>query len=224
MILIPLEYIEIITASASNIDVGCSFSNIDLYLTNNTTTQNTKITTATTTTIISAPATGTVNRVGYINIKNVSGTTNTITIRKNDSVTNYVIAKTFTLLVGEVIVYSARDGWYQLDVNGVVYPTTIARSYIARTVTMTDADVIAQAGTLYDLPPSVITVDRLIVLDQLTEEGDVIQISHRGNDNPLLSFAGGTVYNAYDEEVPVLLAKGLSEIRLIRGVFRIYLK
>lgn len=100
----------------------------------------------------------------------------------------------------------------------------IARTYIARTQTMTDADIAAVAGTLYDYPPNVLTVDRFVILTDLTEEGDVIQVSNRCEDNRIIKFTGGTVYNIYDEAVPYVLAKSLSEIRLIRSVYRIFLK
>lgn len=98
------------------------------------------------------------------------------------------------------------------------------RTYIARTVTLIDQNVQAFAGTLYDIPPNTFTIDRFFDLANLNQEGDVVQISNRSDDNPLIKFTGGIVYNAYDEVVPYALSKALSEIRLIRGIYRIYLK
>jgi hypothetical protein len=98
------------------------------------------------------------------------------------------------------------------------------RTYIARTVTQNDSDVLAVAGTLYDIPPNTFTVDRFFDLSNLNQEGDVVQISNRSDDNTVLKFSGGIVYNTYDEQVPYVLSKSLSEVRLIRSIYRIYLK
>ena len=102
--------------------------------------------------------------------------------------------------------------------------TSTGRTYINATQTMTDADVNGVAGTLYDYPSGVLTANRNFSVHLLTDEGDVVQISNRCEDQYVINLVGGTVYNIYDEEVPYVLAKSLSEIRLIRTVYRIFLK
>ena len=91
------------------------------------------------TTIVTTPGTGKCNRVKEISVKNISGTTNTVYFRKNNGTNEYLISNIFTIAVGESIVYNRSVGWYQLDVNGNVYGTTVDNLLYTTTILIDQA-------------------------------------------------------------------------------------
>lgn len=106
------ETLELTTSSTAGIDYQINW--IDVVAATSATPGSTqgKITTATTTTILSAPASSTSRQVKSIFIRNIDGTTsNTISVNKDVSGTNYVLTADLILQPGESASYEDGVGW-----------------------------------------------------------------------------------------------------------------
>jgi hypothetical protein len=102
--------LELTTGSATNVDVFVSYAD-------HTSTgavlgdQQTLITTATTTTVLAAPAASTQRQVKYISVNNTSASSNTVTVKKDISATEYDIFGPVVLGANERLEYLDGQGW-----------------------------------------------------------------------------------------------------------------
>ncbi len=111
--------IELTTASATNIDVFISYAD---HTTSGAVLgdQQTLITTATTTTVLSAPGSSTQRQIKYISINNTSGSTNTVTVKKDISGTEYDIFGPVVLGPNERLEFLDGRGWQVFTNSGAI--------------------------------------------------------------------------------------------------------
>ena len=111
--------LEVTTGSATAVDVFVSYAD-------HTTTgavlgdQQTLITTATTTTVLAAPAASTQRQVKYISVNNTAASSNTITVKKDISATEYDIFGPVVLGANERIEYLDGQGWKVFANTGAI--------------------------------------------------------------------------------------------------------
>lgn len=111
--------LELTTGSATNVDVFVSYA--DHTSTGATLgDQQTLITTATTTTILAAPAASTQRQVKYISINNTSASSNTVTVKKDISATEYDIFGPVTLGQNERLEFLDGRGWQVFTNTGAI--------------------------------------------------------------------------------------------------------
>lgn len=111
--------LELTTGSATNVDVFVSYAD---HTTTGATLgdQQTLITTATTTTILAAPAASTQRQVKYVSINNTSASSNTVTVKKDISATEYDIFGAITLGQNERLEYLDGQGWKVFTNTGAI--------------------------------------------------------------------------------------------------------
>jgi hypothetical protein len=108
--------LEVATTTTAAIDVSASY--VDITSTTFTPgSQDTAITTATTTTVIAAPGASTQRQVKQLTIKNKGAVSNTITVKKDISGTEYVVFAA-SLSAGDMVQYTDGNGFVVLDVAG----------------------------------------------------------------------------------------------------------
>lgn len=113
--------LEVTTSTTSAIDVSVSY--VDITSTTFTPgSQDTAITTATTTTIVAAPGASTQRQIKQITFKNKGTTTNTLTIKKDVSGTEYTLFSA-SLNSNDLIQYTDGDGFKVFDVGGRIKVT-----------------------------------------------------------------------------------------------------
>ncbi len=84
------------------------------------------INTATTTTILSAPVSGTTRKIKSLSFRNASTTTsNTVTVQKDVSGTNYQVSPDIALQPDECLYMDANDTWQVVDGNGRIKAVTL---------------------------------------------------------------------------------------------------
>lgn len=110
------ESLELITTSSAAIDVSCSFVDITTS-TIAPSSQETLISSNTTTTILAAPAASTQRQVKLITIKNHGTVSNTITLQKDISSTNYILYSC-SLSPGEFVTYTDGVGFSKYVADG----------------------------------------------------------------------------------------------------------
>jgi hypothetical protein len=111
--------LEVTTGSATNVDVFVSYADhtpAGAVLGD----QQTLITTATTTTILAAPAASTQRQIKYVSINNTSASSNTVTVKKDISATEYDIFGPVTLGPNERMEYLDGQGWKVFTNSGAV--------------------------------------------------------------------------------------------------------
>jgi hypothetical protein len=117
------ETLEIATTSIANIDISVSYADITTT-TFTPSTNEVKIITATTTTIVAAPAASTQRQIKLITICNIhASTSNTVTVDKDISGTNYNLCSATVLLAGETLQYIDGNGWTHYSSGGTVIQT-----------------------------------------------------------------------------------------------------
>lgn len=102
--------LELTTGSATAVDVFVSYADhtsAGAVLGD----QQTLITTATTTTVLAAPAASTQRQVKYISVNNTAATTNTVTVKKDISATEYDIFGPVILGANERLEFLDGRGW-----------------------------------------------------------------------------------------------------------------
>lgn len=118
------DTLEVITSSGADIDYTVSYVDITTSTFTPISVQG-AITTATTTTIVAAPAASTQRQIKLITLRNIDATlSNSITIQKDVSATNYRQTGNITLYAGETFVYSDTQGYYILNNVGAKKETT----------------------------------------------------------------------------------------------------
>lgn len=110
--------LELISSSTSALNYTISWADI-------TTTDFTPgstdgaITTATTTTVLAAPAASTQRQVKFISVANKGASTQTITLQKDVSGTNYVILPSVSLLADQTLQYIDGEGFTIRNASGI---------------------------------------------------------------------------------------------------------
>lgn len=142
--------LEVTTGSATAVDVFVSYAD-------HTSTgavlgdQQTLITTATTTTVLAAPAASTQRQVKYISVNNTVATTNTVTVKKDISATEYDIFGPVTLGANERLEFLDGRGWAVYANTGAL-KTSINQGSAAintsRTAVVLSSDVVNNNATL----------------------------------------------------------------------------
>lgn len=122
MILVGSQSIEMVTATADSVDWVTSYTDIDKSGASTVTTPGANqgnVASATTTTIVAAPGASSsqFRVITSVLIRNKGSGTQTITVQKDVSGTNYLVA-VFTLYTGEFVVYEDGRGWIAYDANG----------------------------------------------------------------------------------------------------------
>jgi hypothetical protein len=118
------ESIVVVTTLAKNIDYISSWSD---HTTTTLTPGNDKgsITTATTTTIVSSPGASTQRQVHYISLCNKDTTAQTLAVHHDTSGTKTLASPNNVVLqAGESLVYTSKDGFRVLTVDGAVKSTS----------------------------------------------------------------------------------------------------
>lgn len=122
LLLNSTDTLELVTVSAGDIDIISS--SMDLQIGTTTVAPHIPSTinvlTAANTTILSSPATGYARNVKGVTICNEAGTSNTVTVNKNDG-TYVSMLITCTLLPQEVIALDANGLWHHYDSQGAEY-------------------------------------------------------------------------------------------------------
>lgn len=115
------ETLQIVTTTAAAIDYSITFTDITPTSFTPSTSEG-KITTATTTTsVVSAPAASTQREIKLITISNRDvSLSDTITVQKSISGTNYSITPSITLAAGETMQYMDGSGWLYYSASGTV--------------------------------------------------------------------------------------------------------
>lgn len=122
------EILEIVTTAAISTDYNIEYADYTSagIFTLGSTQGN--ITTATTTTVVTAPASGTTRRIKSIFVRNRGAASQTITIIKDVSGTEYYLTGDMLLSAGEYFVYDINGGINTYTTNGSqkTAPTTVA--------------------------------------------------------------------------------------------------
>jgi hypothetical protein len=122
------EILEIVTTDAISTDYNIEYADYTSagIFTLGSTQGN--ITTATTTTVVTAPASGTTRRIKSIFVRNRDAASQTITIIKDVSGTEYYLTGDMLLSAGEYFVYDINGGINTYTTNGSqkTAPTTVA--------------------------------------------------------------------------------------------------
>lgn len=113
------EILEVFTTTTAALDYSVSYADITTTAFTPSTAEG-KITTATTTIITTAPAASTQRQIKLITISNVSGATNTVTVKKDTSGTEYQLMTPTVLLAGEVLQYMDGQGWIYYSATGAI--------------------------------------------------------------------------------------------------------
>lgn len=117
------ETLELLTSSTAGIDYSVTYLDFSAAGVVKSTSEG-KITSATTTQILAAPATDTVRSIEKISIRNISGSvSNSVTVKKDISATDYFLTSTTPLAFGEVLEYENGFGWRRLDADGLAMGT-----------------------------------------------------------------------------------------------------
>lgn len=113
------QSIEIVTASALAVDYVVSYSDIDKTGATSLVPGSSQgaITTATDTTVVSSPGASVYRVVTSLTVRNVSGSTQVVTVQKDVAGTEYLIYKA-TLLTGEALIYEDASGWDRYNAEG----------------------------------------------------------------------------------------------------------
>ena len=115
------DLVQIITGSASTINVHASYVDNASGTITPTRTNTATISTATTTTIVGSPGSSVQRNVRNLNIKNADATNNcAITVQHTDG-TNVEPLIKCTLLAGEELVFNQAGLWVHYDINGGIY-------------------------------------------------------------------------------------------------------
>lgn len=112
------ETLEVTTSSSSATDCHVSFVDLSSFALSGVSSQETAISSATTTTILSAPGSSTQRQVKFLTILNKGTSTNTISVKKDISGTEYVLF-TATLAAGEKLSYTDGNGFKKINNAGV---------------------------------------------------------------------------------------------------------
>lgn len=118
------ESIVVVTTLAKNIDYVSSWSD---YTTTTLTPGNDKgsITTATTTTIVSAPAASTQRQIHYFSLCNKDTSSQTLAVHHDTSGTKTLVSPNNVILqAGESLVYTSKDGFKVLTIDGAIKTTS----------------------------------------------------------------------------------------------------
>lgn len=109
--------LELVTTAALALDVTASFRDLNsgAYTPGS---QTTAITTATTTTVVAAPGASTQRQLEDIEIVNKGAGSQTVTVQKDVSGTNFVVFGPVTLTQNERIQFTSDRGWRAFDSSG----------------------------------------------------------------------------------------------------------
>lgn len=109
--------LEIVTTVALALDVTVSF--VDVTTTTQTPgSQTTAISTATTTVVVAAPAASTQRVINDIEIVNRGAGSQTVTVQKDVSATDFRVYGPVTLAQNERVQFTSDRGWRRFDANG----------------------------------------------------------------------------------------------------------
>lgn len=129
------DIIRIVTGSASQIEVHCSWVDFNNPTVTPGRTNTPHITTATTTTIVSSPAASTQRNVKHMNITNDHASQScSVTVEHFDGTTAIELMQ-FILHPGENMIFNEEGRWTHRDSQGAEYPPAGKGSYDGRSVT-----------------------------------------------------------------------------------------
>ena len=121
------EQLEVLTSSTADIDYQINWADIVLASGATPGSSEGKITTAGTTTIVAAPAASTYRLVKSVTLKNIhASTTNSLTIKKDISATEYQLTGVTDLQAGESLMYNDAIGWRKFTAGGVMIEASIS--------------------------------------------------------------------------------------------------
>lgn len=110
--------LELQTSSSASTDWTCSYVDMDASATTPGSAQG-NVSSATTTTIAAAPAASTQRQIKHISVVNKSATSQTVTIKKDVSATEYVVFRA-VIAENETVEYTDGKGWGIFNATGIL--------------------------------------------------------------------------------------------------------
>lgn len=110
--------LELQTSSSASTDWTCSYIDMDASATTPGSAQG-NVSSATTTTIAAAPAASTQRQIKHISVVNTSATSQTVTIKKDVSATEYVVFRA-VIAQNETVEYTDGKGWGIFNATGIL--------------------------------------------------------------------------------------------------------
>ncbi len=123
---LPAETLTLTATTSANIDYSVAYADITTSTFVPGSNEGTMNLSTSPATILAAPAGSTQRQVKLISIVNHDVTSNTVTIKKLITATNYTLSPNLTLLAGESLQFIDSQGWVYYDATGKVKPAITA--------------------------------------------------------------------------------------------------